>query len=258
MTALLVKPLSFTVVSATADALYPATNANYDENGLAWRYTGTIATIILDLGANLPEYDTIALVGCNIDGGNTVTITGGNSTSGTGAYSTADIQFPLTATPGFGAKCIHYDPDLLSSKPRYVKIVINAPTTGDSYLQFNRIIIGKSVNAQGIDIDPEQSFLDQSVITEGPGYYMVDPYPVLPIWKASVSWQSDSSWRTAWVPFFVSVGMGQGFLFVPNLEAGMEAMQTEACFGRMIAAPQGKHPSHDLWTAEINMQAIQA
>lgn len=256
MTALFVKPLPFTVVTATADTLYPATNANMDQAGLVWRYTGTTISIIVDLGASLPVYDTIAVVGCNISGGNTVTITGGNSNTGTGQYTATTTQFPTARTNGFSAKYVHYDPALLTSHPRYVKIVITATSNADAWLQVGRIVIGQSVNAPGIDIDPEQTFVDQSQITEGPNFYQVDPYPTLPQWKVSLSWQSDAYWRSSWMPFFVGVGMGTGFLFVPSYEAGQSVMQTDACFGRMTANANGKHPAHNLWTAEVQMLGI--
>lgn len=258
MTALLVKPLPFTVHTSTSDALYPASNANMDEPGLAWRRTGTTASIIIDLGATAVTYDTIALVGCNVMGANTIKITTGNSSTGTGRHTAVDQAFPGTLTAGFGSKLVYHNPALTSASGRYVKITFTTGTMTDAFIQVNRIIIGKSVATKGIDIDPELTFWDQSIINEGPGWTDIEEYSVLPSWKASISWVSENQWRQEFAPFFASVGLKKPFLFVPNYDGGQSVMQTEACFGRMIAMPLGKHPAHDLWTAEINMRAVVA
>ena len=247
--ALFVRPLNFSVVSGDATAAGPVSNANIDAAGLVWRTTGANNTVILDLGT-AAKYDTIALIGVE-NAGTTARIQTGTTTA-TSTYDTANFSITDPVPEGFTRKIIKRLDTVRTQ--RYVKITLG----GTNAITVQRIVIGKALpltDLAGVDLDAEQSFIDQSTQYAGNGWESYDELPVLMQWKLSVSFIGDVVWRNDWTPFYTAVGKKRAFLFVPDSD-DVSSWQAEAIFGRIKNEANTKIQAYDARRSELVIRAL--
>lgn len=125
-----------------------------------------------------------------------------------------------------------------------------APGSAPSAFQIQRLVIGKRLEAEGIDQGCDNSFEDQSVIEKGAGHTSIERFNTLSSWKASISWIEDVRWRQEFKPFFRNAGQSRGVLFVPQAD-DPTTFQEESVFGRFESVAKGKYNNHNNWTVEF-------
>lgn len=242
MTAMIVRPLGFTVSSNTGwVAANPVTNLNLDHSGLVARSTGTTASFTVSLGS-ATSIDTVALIGSNLPSTATVTVTATGYASGaTAAYTGVKDAETTTKT-------------IFQFSPITTTTVTVSITVPSGTIEAQRLVIGKRVEIDGLDGTPEQTFDDQSVIDTGPGYTSVEEFNVLMSWKAKASWITDASWRSDWFPLLSRVGLKKPVLFVPVSEDPTR-FQHEAVFGRFNSIAKGEYAANR-WIVSFGITAL--
>jgi hypothetical protein len=226
MSALFCLPIAFT---ASTSGSFPASNTNIDQPGMIFRGTSLTVTFASQ------SIDTVAIIG-NQTG--TVSLSGGVTASKAAFTGAKDPSVTTKTVFNFGA--------------------ITASTitiTFASSCDIQRVIIGKSVITDGIDIAAEQTFEDPSVFTSGPGYVGVDVYPTLPSWRIRCSWISDAQWRSEFWPLFVKAGVSKAVLFLRDYEDAT-THQHEATFGRLSVPAKGTHNNHNNWVVETTLTSL--
>ncbi|WP_374321897.1 hypothetical protein [Brevundimonas sp.] len=242
MTAIIVRPLKFTVTASSGwVAANPVTNTNIDHPGLVAKSTGTTATFTVNLGSS-QTIDTVALVGSTLPAGATVSVSAGSYSSGNvAAYTGTKDDATTTKT-------------IL----QFTAVTTNAITvsiTAPAAFQFQRLVIGKRVETDGIDQNCEQSFDDQSVIESGPGYTTVEEFAVLTAWRVKMSWIDDTKWRNEFFPLFNRVGASRPVLFIPIADQPAR-FQHEAVFGRMTGIAKGEHTNSNNWVVSFTITGL--
>ncbi len=255
MSALLCKPLAYTVVSANEAALAPASNGTYDTPSLTYRSNNlTTPYIILDLGTGTLSYDTVAIVGSNLRTTDTVQVRTGTTNTGIGNYAGTALA-AYAGTKPEGSTTLSFYQLGAARTERYVRIDFVATSHPDTYVQAQRIVVGKGLTSYGIQTNCEVSFYDQSLIEEGNGYTTVTEYAVVPVLKATFNWVTDAVWRSDFFGFLRTVGNNKAILVVPDTSA-TTTFQTDAIFGRIQNRASGKHPVSDMWTMELEIRAL--
>jgi ribosomal protein L31 len=240
--------MQFTPVSSTPSVSAGSlANLNVDRPSYTARFAASTVSIIVDLGAGA-SYDYVALSGCNLRATDTVQIQTGTTTTGTGSYTgsalpaytgyknpdaTTDAIFKLSSTRG----------------ERYLRLDISSPSNPNGYIEGQRLIVGKSFAAPGISQDAEISFVDQSEITTGANWTLIDEYPVITAWNLRLANISEGDWRCYWSPFLQWAGKKKCFLFIPD-DANPNLWQTDAIFGRIENDAKGKWEYFNYWAWE--------
>lgn len=253
MSAIFVRPSDFTVVSANQAATGAALNTSLDEPGMVWRSNNLSGVyVIIDLGANAGTYDTVAIVGSNLRASDTVQLRTGTSASGTGAFDIGAPAFIGNKPDGWSTKTIFRIGD---RSERYIRLDISAPGHPAGFVEVQRIVIGKAITTLGIDIDAEQTVIDQSNITTVGGYDIIEEAPAKMGWKFSMSWVNDDSWRNEWLSFATKVRKVQPVLFVPFFEDA-STWQQDAVFGRFRTDPAAKSSSKLKRALDIKIEGL--
>jgi hypothetical protein len=255
MTAALVRPLPFSVVSGSAKAIAPLSNLNTDHPAIVWQSVSlTGVAFVIDLGANAVAYDTVALIGTNLRGSDSLVINTGTTTTGTGSSTTS------VAAVWSGPKSDLATAKVIVTLPttrteRYMRITATATGHADGCVQASRLVIGKSVVTLGVEVEAEHGFEDYSNVSQGAGYTTVEPYDSVAFWKVNFSAITDIAWRTDWLPLIQWMGAKRGVLFIPELESP-DKYQTQAIFGRSTNKISGKYRAHDWVELELSMVAL--
>lgn len=241
MTAILVRPLPFTVSSPSGwAAATPVTNANIDHPGLVARSTGSTASFVVNLGSS-QTIDTVALVGTNLPASATVTV------SATGYNSGAVSAFVGNKDAETSTKTIiQFSPITVST--------VTISISSNAVIDIQRVVVGLRIEVDGIDSAAEQTFDDQSVIDTGPGYTTVEEFNVLTSWKVKMSWITDAQWRDKFFPFFQRVGTKKAVLFVP-VASDASRFQHEAVFGRFTSIAKGEYASNR-WLVSFTITSL--
>lgn len=239
MSAIFVRPMPFTAATTSPAPLAGSVvRLGNDQPNLMWRFGLTGAYLIIDLGAAPSAYQFVGLFGANFRATDTVQIRTGTTTTGIGAYAgTAQAAFTGTKDPTSTTTSIFRLPTARSE--RYMRIDLAAPSHPDGYVEFARLVVGAPIDTGGLGFGAEHSFEGQSVVTTGPGYRSVDPYPTLDAWKISTDWIDETPWRTVWAPMLRYAAAGNGVMFIPNDETPA-TWQSDALFGFMTSTATGK------------------
>ena len=242
MSSIFVRPLPFSVSSSSGwTAANPVAFANIDHPGMVAKSSGNSASFTVSLGSS-QSIDAVALIGSNLPSTAIVTVVAGSYSSG------STVAFVGTKDDTFSTKTIfQFTP--VSTASVTVTITASAP------FEFQRLVIGKRIEIDGIDQNCDQFFEDQSVIESGPGFTTVEEYNTLMGWKAKASWVSDQKWRDEFAPFLTRVGMKKAVLFIPKSDAPLR-FQHEACFGRFTAMSKGEHPNSDNWILNFQITSL--
>lgn len=249
MTAFLVEPLEFTVLGNSNDHV-SAQNLNNDIASLIWQTSAGTRQLFLDLGANHSGFDTVALIGHNLEPDDSFRII----VSDVSDFSTQDTLY--NDVPYLGEKQPFNNSAFKSEaiiNKRYVRIFIQSINNSDGVISAQRIVIGKSVSEKGVDSDVELTFEDRSVIQDEQNYTYVEEYAVLDNWTFKLSQIAEDNWYNIWIPFLRKVGNKKGVLFVADYESQRQA---DICFGRIITAAKANHRTHNNWSLELTIRSF--
>lgn len=238
MTAILVRPLPFNVGTNTGwMASNPVSFMNIDAPGLVARSTGGSASFTINLGGS-KTIDTVALIGSTLPSNATVKITATGYDSGpVSAYVGVKDEVFSTKT------IIQFAPITVAT----VTVTISAPEA----FQCQRLVVGRRIETDGIDVGCERGFEDRSVVENGPGFTTIDQYDVLTKWKVKMSWISQEKWHNELFPLFARVGSSRPILFIPVNEP--TRFQHEAVFGLMTEIAKGEHNNHNNWVVSFTI-----
>ncbi|GAA0456795.1 MULTISPECIES: hypothetical protein [Sphingomonas] len=247
MRALFVSPLPFVGTTATGIAAPIAGSVDFlndDRPGLVWR-GATNGAVMIDLGPDPVEYNTVAVIGSNLRASDTVRVQTGSAPDTMDGYdSTAKSAWQGKKPKQLTAKSVLKLP--ATRAERFVKITFAAPNHPNGYVQFQRLVIGKAVSTYGIEFGAKLNFEDRSVITTGPGFTTTDRYDVLPAWDISTTGITDEEWREQWAPLLLEAGSSAGILFVRD-EKAPATWQTDAVFGRISSKAYGEAKAYNWW-----------
>jgi hypothetical protein len=219
----------------------PVSFTNIDSPGLVAKSNSTTASFTVTL-AEYTDIDTVAVIGSDLPSTANIIITAAGYTSNAVAAYTG-VKDGSVST-----KTIHqFDPVGTST--------VTVSITSSTPFSFQRLVIGKRVQNDGIDQSCEQSFEDQSVFDNGPGYTTVDEYNILPSWKAKMSWIAETKWREEYFPLLNRVGTKKALLFVPQSQLP-DTFQHEACFGRFAVVAKGEHNNSDNWVLNFTITGL--
>lgn len=253
MSALFVRPLNFAAVAGTTTPTTGAVISLNDDTAMAVSLP-TTSYIIIDLGASVVAYDTIALVATNLRATDTVQVQTGTSPTGTGGYSgTATAAWSGTKPDTATAKAIVKLPSTRTE--RYVRIDFSAPSHPDTYVRVVRLVIGAAIVTQGVAFDAEMSVIDRGIVTSGPGFATVDIYDMVIAWKISCGWIPDAIFRQNFAPMFLWGGISRAILFVVD-DTQPANWQTDATFGRWNSNPVMKLEAANLNRVEGTLTSI--
>ncbi len=244
MTALVLNPNDFSIVMATGDK--PEFLLN-DEPGLVWR-TNNLGAITLVVELDGQEIDTVALAGTNLLHGNTVRIrlgaTQAEINSGT---APVDITTGIAnGTPMIGNSFVIQK---LDAPDAYLFMRLDIVATGNAvpYVDVSRLLIGKSVNCDGVDVGAELNYVNNTNSA-------LDPKRTKPLWKVTVSGFTEATKFGIWHPLLLDLGDQHGFLFVPYLEG--DFVQEQAVFGFISTQSKGTASNSDYWVIDLQVQSI--
>ncbi len=226
-----------------------------NEPGLVWRTASLSAFIVLDFGTPKAA-QAFALLWTNLRPTDTVRWRG------------ADTEAALTTTPilDSGAQPA-FSGALLNAVPakhvftansevaaRFWRIDISAPSHPDAFIQVGRVLIGPGLTlADDMDLQAGQSWVDSSIIDEGPGYEDVEEYMPLPLWRCSFSWIPNATYRQ-WISLVRDIGQARPVLFVP-VPIEPNRLQDTAVFGR-LQSTEFEHPIYDGWTVQVQIKSL--
>ncbi|MGA1850461.1 hypothetical protein VH570_06445 [Sphingobium sp. HT1-2] len=254
MTAILVAPLPFTVISGDAAANRPVSNLGKNPPGLVWRVDGETASIVVQVDT---MFDTVALIGSNLRSFDTVRVRVGATAAATVSAPSFDSSavpaWSGTKVDGAGAKTIIRAPNTMVS--RFVRIDIGAPGHLDGFIEAQRLVIGKAIQHDAIDRDAETTWVDSSPSYTGPNWSAFDEYVPLQQTKAALSWVSSDAFHAEWAPFLSKVGITTPVLLVPSLEE-VGRHQTTALFGHVQQSIAVRHPAWNTHNLELTVRAL--
>ena len=255
MSAIFVRPLPFTATAGSPQPLAGSVaNLANDKPNMVWRSEAE-SYLIIDLGSNMTgrTYNYVALFGANLRAFDTVSISTGTGVSGTGSYDgEARRAYVGDKDEGTTTKAIFKLTSMRSE--RYMRIDIDAGTHPDGFAQFSRLVVGMSVEGEGIELGAEQSFETQSPITTGPGYRNTDRYDSLDAWKISTPWIKAADWRSTWAPFLRYASRGDGVMFIAD-DTTPETWQNDSIFGFLTSTATGKWDNANLVRFETKLIA---
>ncbi len=252
MAAVLVAPLPFVAIAANEQATAPLSYTRSDEPGFVWR-SANLTTVFAKVQLSGAEWDTFALVGSNLRATDTIRIRAGNSAADVDGTSGLSLDQTFNAWTGVAPTGGALSFKLLAASVTspFVRIDITSSGNPATYVQAQRIVIGKRVETDGVTLGSEQTFEDGSVVETGPGYTTVDRYNVRIGWKVTLDFITDAKYFTNWFPFLRSVGSSQAFVFIPDTDSLY--IQNQAVFARITSSAKGSMPGTDANIVEINL-----
>lgn len=251
MATVLCAPQSFTVNSSSEQATAPASNAGTAHAGLVWRSNGLSGVFAVLQTAGLP-IDLIALAGSNIRSGDSVRVRGASTAAMSSPVFDVTVIGWTGVAPARGALTLVQLATAYT--PAFVRVDITSTGNPAGYVEVQRIVIGKKVSCDGVDIGCEQAFEDQSPVEDTMGYTTVDDVRVRDAWKATVSNIKEVDYWTTWYPFLRTLGKTRDFLFVPDTDPTF--MQNQTIMGRITSRASGNYRSGDLMVVDLNILQV--
>lgn len=243
MSALILKPEDFTINQSSGQNDSFLKN---DEPGLVWRTIGSHSFLIAELLGS--EINSIALAGTNLVHGDAIRIRFGYSLDSV-TTGTSDIDSTIgiaTGKPVGGSSFVIYKMD--DAHPfTHMSIEINATSNVDGYIDIARLIVGKSVNSDGIDVGAELSYSNDT------NSYL-DPKKTKPEWKVTISGLTEAIKFNIWHHLLFDLADQRGFLFVPCLES--DYVQEQSIFGGISSTSKGSASNSDYWVLDLQIKSI--
>ena len=253
MAAVLVAPLPFTALAANEQVTAPFANTRSDEPGFVWR-TANLTTTYGKVQLSGAEWDTFALVGSNLRATDTIRIRAGATSASVDGTAGLTVDQTFNAWSGVAPTGGALSFKLLTASVTspFVRIDITSAGNPANYVQAGRLVLGKRVETDGVNVGAEQTFEDSSVVESGPGYTSVDRYNTRIGWKVTLEGITDAKYYTNWFPFLRSVGITQAFVFIPDTDSPY--IQNQAVFCRVTgSAAKGSSPVADYNIVEFGV-----
>ncbi len=244
MSAVLINPKSFSSLGGNESATAPVGNLRLDEPGMVWK-SANLSTVYLKAQFDGGEWDTVALVGSNLRATDTIRVRAGSTAAivdGTSSL-TVDQTFPAwTGTaPTNGAISFKLLGSPVTSP--FVRIDITSTSNPAGFVQAQRLVIGKRLSFEGVNVDAEVTYEDMSSVEDGLGFTTVDRYRTRMGWKVTMEGFTDSYYWANLNPFLMDVGKSKAVVFIPDDSS--PHVQPQSVFGRMTSSPKGTSPVAD-------------
>jgi len=136
----------------------------------------------------------------------------------------------------------------------FIRIDITSTGNPAGFVEAARLIVGKRIEEDGIDLNAEHTFEDSSQTTAYRGFEAIDPFEVKTSWKFTVGYIKEPSYWQNWYPFLREVGMKKAVLFVPDRDSAY--LQSETVFGRITSMAKGSPVSSDYYKLELYVREI--
>lgn len=248
----LVRPYNFTVTGSQSAASAPASNLNVDYPNMVWRSTGTTgAYVAIALDASL-SWDFVGLVGVNLFGADTIRIRAAGSAANVTASPAYDETFKVTGTENEDFNLAYHLPATAMTH-RYIRLDFTLSDNPNAFVQVQRLVIGKRLEGEGIDVGADFNFEDTSRITEYRGIQISDPFDAKQSWKFSISNVKATDYNSKWKPF-LKASSGKAVLFIPDTFTG--AHSQEAVFGRIQGQTNGSLESGDTYKVNLYIREV--
>jgi hypothetical protein len=229
MATYLIHPLNLTFSSSQSGASTPASNLNVDYPNMVWRSTSaTGAFLEFSLDSALP-WDFIGLVGASLFAADTVRIRAASTQAGVTTAPAYDTTFSVSGTANSDFNLAFHAPVTVRTLS-YFRLDFTLSGNPNAFVQAQRLVVGKRVEADGIDVGAEFNFEDTSRISDYRGIQISDPFDAKQSWKFSVSNVKVDDYNTNWRSF-LKAASGKGVLFIPDTVNGQHSQ--ESVFGRI-------------------------
>lgn len=253
MSAVFVQPKKFTVVGASEIATGPASNLNQDRSGLVWRSNGT-SSVYFTVQLDGTAWDTVSLVKSNLRPTDTIQIRAGASAAAVAGTSGLTLNQTISAYTGVdpadgGAISIYQLASPVTSP--FVRIDITSTGNPSGFVQAQRLVIGKRVAADGLDLGAEWTPEDGSEVSNERGVTTINPFGVRTTLKLSLTALKEADYWGKWWPFLKSVGKQKAFLCIPDDDPAY--LQNQSVFGFVSNSAKGISVSSDYMTLELTM-----
>lgn len=236
-------------VTANEQSVAPARRMTLDEPGLVYRSTGNLATITATSDASLFIADSVAVTGARLLATDTIRVRAGSVPDMTsGVVADVTTQAWTGTSPIAGATCLIALPSPVMA--RYFRIDI---TTGNTFVEISRLLIGRRIEVDGIDEGAVITFTSGSP-QEGPGWTTVLEQRTRLAWKANVGNIHRTLTFTSWAPFLSSVGTHAAFLFIPDTDT--VDLQRQAALVRLQSNANLVEVTGDRYRVELNVLEV--
>lgn len=246
MSTLFLPPIPFTVL-AQSGGVTPTSYLLNDEKGLVWRtanLTGNYITAQLD-GSVI---DTVAIVGSNLIAGNTVRFRLGNTQAAVeGSSAAIDVTIGLAAGTADTNQALLFHKLTTPAAHGFLRIDFTAASNPDTFLEFSRLVVGKSVICDGVSAGVEFGYDNQTVSS-------LDREATKPMWKFTVSGFTEATYWSLWHPLLKVLGDKRGFLFIPDLQS--DYLQQQALFCYVTSTSKGSATNSDYYMIDIQVQSL--
>lgn len=230
--------------STTASAT-SVSNLLHDEKALVWRSVGVTAYI---LAVQAGAWNTVSLVGTNLRATDAVRIRAANSAEAVTTAPIIDQTFPAYSgtAKATGAMVLFR----LAALVTYTHIRIDITSTGNpaGYIQASNLIIGQSVERDGIDQGAEVSYDNQ-------GASYLRTYATKPTWKIVLSGITQTEWYDRWEDFITKATDRRGILYVPIYNG--PHMQKQSAYVSVVGSPKLTWITSDNLNVELTVTTIQ-
>ena len=117
-----------------------------------------------------------------------------------------------------------------SKTHRFIRLDFTLSGNPNPHVQAKRLVIGKRLDGDGVDVGADFNIEDTSRISDYRGIQISDPFDAKDSWKFSVGYVKATDYNTKWRNF-IKGALGKAVLFIPDtLNA---AHNQEAVFGRL-------------------------
>ncbi|WP_156348280.1 hypothetical protein [Sphingomonas sp. Leaf34] len=251
MATVLCAPQSFSVNASSEQATAPASNALTPFPGVVWRSNG-LSTVYVTLATSGAPIDLIALAGSNLRSTDTVRVRGSSAAAMTSPVFDVTVSAWSGTAPNRGATTLIQLASAVT--PAFVRIDITSTGNPVGYVEVQRLVVGKKVVCDGVDIGCEHGLEDQSQSEDILGSTVFDEFRVRDSWKATISNVKETDYWTIWVPFLRGIGKTRDFLFVPETDPAF--LQNQAIMGRITSNAKGSYRSSDLLLVDLNILQV--
>ena len=229
MACYLVRPINFTVISSQSAATNPADNLNNDYPNMVWRSTSTTSVLLevrIEAG---DEWDFVGLVGANLYGADSIRLAYSGSLSTVRNDPSYVRTMNVSGAVNSDTNLVFHAADAVRSGG-YFRLEFTLSGNPNAFVQAQRLVIGKRVQADGIDVGSDFNFEDTSRVSEYRGIQIVDAFDAKQSWKFSISNVKTADYNVKWRAM-LKAASGKPVLFIPDTENG--GHNQESVFGRI-------------------------
>jgi hypothetical protein len=252
MATILVHPYNLTFTASQSAATNPASHLNVDYPNMVWKSTSsTGAYVTFQLDSALP-WNFVGLVGANLFGADTIRVRAASSAAQVTSAPQYDQTFKVTGTEDANFN-LAYLATNADRTLRFFRLDFTLTGNPNAFVQAQRLVVGKRLEADGIDIGSDLNFEDPSRVSEYRGIQIVDSFDVKQSWKFAISNVPSIDYNQQWRSF-IKQNSGKGLLFIPDTLSGFH--NQESVFGRIQAQTNGSVISNDKYKVNLYIREV--